>query len=508
MDIHTQLLTLRLMTPPTHRPRARRPLWKAFAFRLAAVLVGLSPLILLEVGLRALDLGRPTDTNDPFVGFSELHPLFVLNQATGRYEIPKSRQTHFRPESFAAEKQPGEFRIFVLGGSTVQGRPWAIETSFTTWLELSLSAADPERKWEVVNCGGVSYATYRLVPILEEVLQYQPDLVIFCEGHNEFLEDRSYDSVRQSPAAVSTLQRHAAGLRTYNLFRDALLSASSRQQSQAGDRQLLPPEMNARLDWQDGIDQFHRDPAWQAVVIEHFAFNLRRMVDIADRAEVPLLFVSPVSNLEWPPFKSEHRAGLSPQQREQFNHLLQQASEQYAASPAAALALLEQARAIGDQHALVHYEIGRCQRDLLRLDDAKASWIRAKDLDVCPLRMLEPMKLLINRTAAETGTPLVDAEAILAARSDSGFPDNQWLVDHCHPTIEGHQLIADAIVEKMARQKFLLPQTDWQAKRDTAYKRHLASLTTGYFELGRSFLEAEQRWAHGQMTKQPARKPQ
>ena len=85
---------------------------------------------------------------------------------------------------------------YCLGGSTVQGRPYAIETSFTTWLELNLRTADPRYQWEVVNCGGVSYASYRLVPILRELLAYEPDLFIICTGHNEFLEDRTYASVK------------------------------------------------------------------------------------------------------------------------------------------------------------------------------------------------------------------------------------------------------------------------------------------------------------------------
>ena len=129
----------------------------------------------------------PPASEDPFVGFSATRPLFALSEDDSRYEIAKGKLTHFQPDSFAAHKPAGEFRIFCLGGSTVQGRPYSIETSFTSWLELSLQAADPSRTWRVVNCGGVSYATYRLVPMLEEVLNYEPDLVIFCEGHNEFL---------------------------------------------------------------------------------------------------------------------------------------------------------------------------------------------------------------------------------------------------------------------------------------------------------------------------------
>ncbi len=64
-----------------------------------------------------------------------------------------------------------------LGGSTVQGHPFSVETSFTTWLELSLKAADPSRHWRVVNCAGVSYATYREAIVVKELLGYKPDLL-------------------------------------------------------------------------------------------------------------------------------------------------------------------------------------------------------------------------------------------------------------------------------------------------------------------------------------------
>src|SRR5262245_7325902 len=112
--------------------RLHQPLWKSLLFRAVAVSLGLFPLLACELTLRALGIGKPTDFNDPFVGFSEVHPLFVLNEETGRYEIPKSRQSHFQPDGFRAKKPPDEFRIFVLGGSTGQGRQWSIESAFVT----------------------------------------------------------------------------------------------------------------------------------------------------------------------------------------------------------------------------------------------------------------------------------------------------------------------------------------------------------------------------------------
>ncbi|MHB8898104.1 MAG: hypothetical protein ACYC6Y_05105, partial [Thermoguttaceae bacterium] len=175
-------------TTPSGRTGSSR---RAVFFRLAAVALGLSPLLVLEGLLWCFDPGTPVYDHDPFVGFRAVHPLFVLSPDGRRYETAPSRLDFFRADSFDARKAPNEYRIFCLGGSTVQGSPFTIETSFTTFLELSLQAAEPERKWQVVNCGGISYASYRLVPILQEVLRYQPDLVILYTGQNEFLEDRT-----------------------------------------------------------------------------------------------------------------------------------------------------------------------------------------------------------------------------------------------------------------------------------------------------------------------------
>ena len=85
---------------------------RGLVFRLLAVMLGLSPLVLAEVLLTALDWGRPTYDEDPFVGFSAVHPLFVLDDEGARYEIPRSRQGFFCTESFDAKKASDEFRIF------------------------------------------------------------------------------------------------------------------------------------------------------------------------------------------------------------------------------------------------------------------------------------------------------------------------------------------------------------------------------------------------------------
>jgi tetratricopeptide (TPR) repeat protein len=471
-------------------------------FRLAAIAVGLLPLVLFELVCAGMGWGRSDLSEDPFVGFSATHPLFVLSADKSRYEIAPARLTHFRPDSFAAVKQPDEVRIFCLGGSTVQGRPYSIETSFTKFLELSLQAAEPTKRFKVVNCGGVSYATYRLVPILEEVLHYQPDLIVFYEGHNEFLEDRTYADIKHAPHWLSWAYERVASLHTYNLLASVAHSFRDSTSTPNQPATTLGPEVDARLDWRGGLRTYHRDPAWQRDCIEHFEFNIRRAIELARRADVPLLLVNPASNLDWAPFKAEHRAGLSAEDLKRLTQLWDEAREHYRDDKPRSLAVLKEAAAIDPEHAGLEFDLGKCYQALGLMPQARETLIRAKDLDVCPLRILSPMNAIILRVAAETDTMLVDADALFTARSTGEINGAEWFVDHVHPTIEGHELLGARIADELAAHAFVQPVANWKADAQVAYKRHIDSLPPNYFPDGQKRLRSEQGWARGRAIKE------
>jgi hypothetical protein len=78
------------------------------------------------------------------------------------------------------------------------------------------------------------------------------------------------------------------------------------------------------------------------------------------------------------------------------------------------------------------------------------------------------------------------------------------LADHVHPTFEGHQMIADALVEEMARQKLARPQAGWRERAHAAYQRHFDSLDDFYFLKGQRTIEAVRGWAHGRAKGPPA----
>src|SRR5215211_6929854 len=107
------------------------------------------------------------------------------------------------------------------------------------------------------------------------------------------------------------------------------------------------------------------------------------------------------------------------------------------------------------------------------------------------------MSRAIVDVGRETGTPVVDLAAIFARRSQGGILGDDWLVDHVHPSIAGHQLIAEVLVEEMTRLGFVHPVPGWKAGRDRLYRDQLASLDDFYFLMGQKHLGNLRLWAQG-----------
>ncbi|MGH7137378.1 MAG: hypothetical protein ACREHD_16665, partial [Pirellulales bacterium] len=481
------------------QPITRRRRW---LFRLAAMAFGLSLLAGFEGVCRLCDWGRPELHDDPFVGFRAVRPLFVPREDGSQYSTSKARENHFQPQSFSAQKANDEYRVFCLGGSTVQGRPYAVETSFTTWLELSLQAADPGRRFKVVNCGGISYASYRLTPILEEVLHYEPDLIVLYTGHNEFLESRTFGHIQERGEFLNSSLAAASRLHTFNLMIEGYARLRGVSPSAPAEgRPILPVEVEALLDYRGGLEEYRRDETWRQNVIRQFRFNLRRLVQLARDAGVDVILANPVCNIrDVPPFKAEHAAGLSAEEFARWESLLVTARRHFSGERhklLAAIAPLEQACKIDPLHAGGWYTLAECYRAVGRMAEARDAYVRAKELDVCPLRILRPMNQTIIDVARETRTPLVDVERLFEQRSPHGIVGSDQLVDHVHPSFDGHQRIADALADKLVELGRVRPVSKWQEEKRLAFQKQLDSLDDFYYIRGERRLRNLRLWTQG-----------
>lgn len=466
-------------------------------FRVAAVMAGLLPFVILEAACRMAGWGTQDLHVDPFVGFSRQTPLFEPSDDAAAMQVSESRRGFFKHDAFAVKKPPEEFRIFVLGGSTVQGSPFSIETSFPAFLSLSLKSIRPDIQWKAVNCGGVSYASYRLVPILEECLQYEPDLIIFCEGHNEFLEDVSYARRKQASALLAPVYSAASRLQSFRAMQNLLGTRDSAD----SERSLLKAEVSTRLDQANGLAAYHRDDDHAKMVAEHFRLNLIRLCRLCRARDVPLLMIRPPENLaDCPPFKSEFSAELSDEQQARIVELLRQ-SRRFSSEQKwdeAKASLLEAVR-LDDRYALSWYELGQLQRTTGESEDARHSFQRAVDEDICPLRMTSSLSNVMHAVTQEDYVPLLDAHDLLSNLSPQKLPGDFLLVDHVHPSFRGHEEIAIAIAQWM-QNAGLVPVSDttqWEPAAREACRQRVQSMDDTYFLQGRRQLEILKRWAAG-----------
>jgi tetratricopeptide (TPR) repeat protein len=451
------------------------PLWKLLLFSLL-VLVGF--LAGLE-GLLALAGVEPRQyREDPYVGFAGGLALFEeRTDEDGRrlLETAPGKRRFFNPQRFPAGKAPGVRRAFCLGGSTTYGRPYGDATSFCGWLRAFLARADAGARWEVINAGGISYASYRVAALMDELADYAPDLFVVYSGHNEFLEERTYASVRDENAALRTVGAWLARTRTDAALRGVLsrlraagASAGAGSATAPGDsRALLAGEVNAILDRSVGPDAYERDEALEARVLEHYRFNLERIVHRARRAGAEVLLVVPAANLrDCQPFRSQHDETLDAAARLRFAGAYTRGQQAWRRGDfVAARAAFAEAVAIDPLRADAHYRLGQAQLAAGDSEAASRSFRRARDEDVCPLRALSPVRSTVMEVARERGVPVVDFEALVAARvrasqgHDAAGAD--WFLDHVHPTIEGHRLLALALLEVMAQQGWTRPPPDW-----------------------------------------------
>jgi lysophospholipase L1-like esterase len=465
-----------------------------WAFRFACVVVALLPFVIAELYLRTV--GRVDSSNlsdDPIFETRGRSPLFVKSATTRRWEISESRLDFFRPATFAVEKPANLRRIFVLGGSTVQGRPYETETAFAKWLELRLTAASPGQAFEVVNCGGVSYASYRIALILEEVLQHEPDLIVLYTGHNEFLEERSYDTLR----AESAWNRGMA--RRLHLVR----MISDRLSGRPRGRQTLTPDLQTRLDLVDGMKRYVRDPAWRSGVVEHFGITLERMINACHAAGVPLLLCVPASDMvRTPPFKTLPAPGLDAESRTRFQKHWDEARDPRASDDQRVKAC-EACLAIDPQHAGAHFVAATLHWHRRLATKARLHFVAARDHDVCPLRATTPIIDRILEIADRHGIAPVRCDRLFD-QSDSllrpipdGISDPQRFVDHVHPTIAGHQQIAKVLSQRVLETLPLPISPSAEEAYQAMALDHLSSLDETYFARGKQRLEGLRNWAAG-----------
>ena len=430
-----------------------------------------------EAALRLLGVGGSQNFDDPFVGFDAKSPVFVeVADSNGqRLETASGKQVWFNYQSFNREKAENTKRIFCLGGSTTFGRPFDDKTAFSGWLREILPLFDPTTQWEVINAGGVSYASYRVANVMEELCKYEPDAFVILTGHNEFLERRTYSGLMEeglsSAQVVAKTRSTLQASRLFNLI-EGLVRPNVDFQVQSRDK--LPEEVDEILNHSAGPKDYQRDDAWHRNVLIHFRSNLERMVAMGQAAGAEVVLISPASNLrDCLPFKSVSESsgvgvGVELANEEGLSDSVSSADLFTTENRSTSVLLQEKLDRDGPNETLgwVNTKLvsdarnadllffrGRCLFQLKKHTEARAAFLEALDQDVCPLRATREIRRMISEVADLDGIPCVEFDQVLGRESmlERGHEcfGSDYFLDHVHPTIETHRLIALSVIEEL-----------------------------------------------------------
>lgn len=348
---------------------------------------------LAEIGFRAMESIWPPRHVDYGLGFNEQSRVFVDSDLRPGYmETATVKRVSFVRQRFLRDKPSGCFRIVALGGSSVN----YLEPEFKRLARLLKDDFEPFDNVEIINCGGLAYGSHRLVLVLREMLEYQPDLILIYTGHNEFeeVEQLSLSGV-DNLAFDQTISQSAI----VRFLRDRKAEFELDQLEKEHNQRLLAREepfsdSNFARAWSYEFGE--QDVQERMQDYEH---NLRVILATARNQKIPVILGTVSSNL------------LQPYLPRDAAIRYEQVYESWKAG------LAEEGKSLAKQ--ILAETVGRHQ---------------CSDLE----------NNILKELSKEFSVPIVDVETLVAEREPHGIAGETLFDDHCHLNAAGRAVWIEA----------------------------------------------------------------
>ncbi|MBC21147.1 MAG: hypothetical protein CMJ74_12935 [Planctomycetaceae bacterium] len=409
-------------------------------------------VVVCEVGARLIEQ-ISTGTRDslgqqnPYVDFVNRVPAFRLRSSDGK---KKYRRTMYHSpiqsnQQFSQVKPANGFRVFCLGGSAAKGWPHDVDYTYPSFLKQKLQRAFPDKEIEVINVAGWSYASHRAKFIFDEIIEYDPDLILIYSGNNEFLENLVYRSMHLGvPWSYSALLRILfSGWQALTTKPPNIVDAKNFGRAD---------QVATRLSWAfNKASQARQDPSQFQALLDHYQYNLESMVSECNRRGVGVMLMTvPVNLKDWIPNVSAHRADLTAKELMQWQSFFREgvvALEE--GDNQRAIKSLERATQLDDKYAEGHFYLGKAYHKSGQYQRAKAEFIKALEKDAYPFRSIPQFDAVLRDVAKSHDVTIVDIVDILERGTEDNIIGMDALIDYVHPSVASNEQIAHALLLAM-----------------------------------------------------------
>ncbi|MBI1320512.1 MAG: SGNH/GDSL hydrolase family protein [Candidatus Hydrogenedens sp.] len=371
-------------TPAEAQERAKPGLVKTVVYSLLPALLLLA---LVEGGARVWLLFRPPIPVDVGQGFTGRIPLFVPDPTNFDYRITHpQKRVSFQTQRFLAQKPEGTLRIAALGESSVN----YLDYEFSVWPDRIQPQMPQYDDIEIINCGGLSYGSHRLTLVAQEVLAYEPDVLMIYMGHNEFEE---LEQLQLANIKAATLQTTAEKLGIFVLMRDIQARRRIAGLEEAKEERMLADSVpDTSRAWGHEFT-----PAEVAERMDNFQRNLTNIIRMAKEQGVFVVIGTVPSNLIKPSLP-----GVDPQQWAEVEAM---------------------------------YARGAWDAGKKRAMEILMHTIRHQSSD--------KENGIIRSVAAAEEVPLADVEQAVTDAEPNHVPGQTLFSDHCHLNPQGNRILVD-----------------------------------------------------------------
>jgi tetratricopeptide (TPR) repeat protein len=418
---------------------------RIWLFRLAAMIVAPAVFLgLLELGLRAVGYGY-----NPHVAVRceiDHQPYLGENVKFAWRFFPPVLAREFEPFAFPAQKPANTYRVFVLGSSAAQGIP-NHAFCFGRFLQCMLQERFPGVSFEVITTAMAAINSHVVVEIAKDCARYEPDLFVVYMGNNEVVGPYGPGTVLTPALSNLRLIRLGIALRATKIGQLIFHVFGSRGLGKGGPQYWRGMEMFLG-------QQVRADDPRLAVTYSHLRHNVEDICRIGAGARAETVLCTVGANLrDCPPFASLHRSGLTAEQQKNWDATYKQGVEaQSQGKQAEAVAAFLQAADVDDSYAELQFRLGRCYQLAGDYENARARYVRARDLDTLRFRADAQINEVIRTVAEQTKFPrvhLANAAEALDANSPHGLSGAEFFYEHVHLTFEGNYVVAKAVLEQI-----------------------------------------------------------
>jgi tetratricopeptide (TPR) repeat protein len=403
---------------------------------IAAVVIPVLALVLLETALRVIGYGYPTSA---FVKYGvDNRAVYCSNINFAWQFFPPKISRQFEPFVVPEEKSHNSYRIFIIGESAAQGQPEPAYC-FGRQLRVMLRRQYPSVNFEVFTAAMPAINSHAVARIAKDCARLKPDLFVVYMGNNEVIGPYGAGTVFAPLSKSLLLIRMGTAIKGTRIGELITSIAGSMKKS---PQQWTGLDMNLSK-------QIRRDDEQMRYVYSHFRSNLEDIIKYAQKAGAKTIVSTIAVNLkDCPPFASLHRPNLGDQLK-QFDGFFQRGVElEKAGDFNGAVDSYLSAAGIDDTYAELQFRIGRCLWNMGQFDKAGEYYARAMEFDTLRFRADSSINRIIREVSADKtaqGVYFVDSADVFARNSPNNCPGYELFWEHVHLNFPGNYLLAKTV---------------------------------------------------------------